>query len=597
MLGLHACALGARAPPHGSQAMVPEVKVEQVSHCVSTAVNLKSAWCDTACTSAELKCPAACLCVAVPGNSVRFARVSQTILMRLARKLRTAPAADRSNEMETAKTAAVNAFKALTSKEEGGCTSIDSKKVSDDWCETICRASSSESSVCGLCVCEQTSDAWSSQRQQQEQEQQQQQRQRLLVQPRAELATWAVGYWSWSWAPNNGTENATLGVQLSGEVNVTAALRVVGAIPMPCGDRQREFCDAQRQFYESEGKSTVHAEQLVMQDFTSRCRSCLTGADKGLSFSVESGRHRGAQFLALGGGRSEVAWNVDALSGFVDGGPELEAIKDAGFAGVCFDIEETNGDRELILAFERAFAALRQAGLEVMVSTSHSAPYHARTSSNEARATPSLLDEFRRVVAFKTSLVESWVNSDDVGYISPQLFTMGSEPSPDLQPTAGVGYELYKHAKPRFMPSIVSAEHTEEVKQFFAAMGVRVDGVIQWQHEARNRSGANSAASGGAGKGAHSAGRGARSAADRHGQVDIDSPCTSAHDCAPVIYGRAPVAENAVDADVDTNGGAEKSGARSCVLWSTTANDYWDDETCTSNCAIGTCPVMICRCE
>ena len=191
------------------------------------------------------------------------------------------------------------------------------------------------------------------------------------------------------------------------------------------------------------------------------------------------------------------------------------------------------------------------------------------------------------------------MNSDDVGYISPQLFTMGSEPSPDLQPTAGVGYELYKHAKPRFMPSIVSAEHTEDVKQFFAAMGVRVDGVIQWQHEARNHSGAHRAAPEGAGKGAaRSAGRGARSAADRHGQVDIDSPCTSAHDCAPVIYGRAPaVADNAVDADADTNGGAEKSAARSCVLWSTTANDYWDDETCTSNCAIGTCPVMICRCE
>jgi len=118
VVGFHACTLGAHAPPHGSQAMVPE----QAFHCVSTAVNLKSAWCDTACTSAELKCPAACLCVAVPGNSVRFARVSQTILMRLARKLRNTPAADRSNEMESAKTAAANAFKALTSKEEGGCT-------------------------------------------------------------------------------------------------------------------------------------------------------------------------------------------------------------------------------------------------------------------------------------------------------------------------------------------------------------------------------------------------------------------------------------------------------------------------------------------
>ena len=63
------------------QALVPE----RISHCVSTAVDVKSAWCDAACNSEELKCPGACLCLAVPDDSARFARVSQAILLRLAR--------------------------------------------------------------------------------------------------------------------------------------------------------------------------------------------------------------------------------------------------------------------------------------------------------------------------------------------------------------------------------------------------------------------------------------------------------------------------------------------------------------------------------
>ena len=74
---------------------------------------------------------------------------------------------------------------------------------------------------------------------------------------------------------------------------------------------------------------------------------------------------------------------MDALDDFVDGSAEIKALKDAGFAGVCFDIEETEGEQELIDAFEATFAMLKKEGLEVMVTTSHSAPYEA--SSDEAR--------------------------------------------------------------------------------------------------------------------------------------------------------------------------------------------------------------------
>ena len=40
---------------------------------------------------------------------------------------------------------------------------------------------------------------------------------------------------------------------------------------------------------------------------------------------------RGPQFLALGGGGT--MWNVESLSGLTKGSSDIEAIKEAGFAG------------------------------------------------------------------------------------------------------------------------------------------------------------------------------------------------------------------------------------------------------------------------
>ena len=80
---------------------------------------------------------------------------------------------------------------------------------------------------------------------------------------------------------------------------------------------------------------------------------------------------------------------------------------------------ETNGGLELVEAFERTYAALKKAGLEVMITTSHSAPYSAKS------------DEVR--IAF----VESWIKSPDVTYLSPQLYTSGGEGSPEFEPSSG----------------------------------------------------------------------------------------------------------------------------------------------------------------
>ena len=156
----------------------------------------------------------------------------------------------------------------------------------------------------------------------------------------------------------------------------------------------------------------------------------------------------------------------------LDGGEEIEMIKHAGFSGVCFDIEETNGGMELIEAFERAFKALTKAGLEVMITTSHSAPYSAKT------------DEIR--IAF----VESWIKSPDVTYISPQLYTSGYEANADFgqtpcSPQDGIfdskcSWERLAPMKALWAPSLKDVTHYQPTKEYFAKAGIKTHGFVQW---------------------------------------------------------------------------------------------------------------------
>ena len=105
-----------------------------------------------------------------------------------------------------------------------------------------------------------------------------------------------------------------------------------------------------------------------------------------------------------------------------------------------------------------------------MITTSHSAPYEA--TSDESRI----------------GLVDSWVASDNVDYLSPQLYTTGGEGAEFAASTGilgEVGYEHYLNAKKaKFVPSIVAETQVDEVREYFAEKGLIVDGFIQWQQYA-----------------------------------------------------------------------------------------------------------------
>jgi hypothetical protein len=254
-------------------------------------------------------------------------------------------------------------------------------------------------------------------------------------------------------------------VQFTGETNATAALLALGVKDEACDEVQKPFCDSQTDFYVQNGLAREDARREVMRTIDA-CKTCMMTKQDAIDFpapfSMKAGKYRGAQYISLGGGASTLPWTAEMAELPDD---EIKAVRNAGFAGICFDIEAITGGVELVEIFEDTFARCQRAGVNVFVTTSHSAPKEAE--SNEARI----------------AMVDAWVKSNNIGYISPQLYTIGSEAMPDfdeaVQAGYKVGWERYKGCKAKFVPSIVTTAGLDEMKNFFAGKGLHVDGFVQ----------------------------------------------------------------------------------------------------------------------
>ena len=176
---------------------------KRVLRCASTAVDVKSAFCERVCDSARLvACPEACLCVTTPGESTRYERMSLVILRRLAARLHATPAAQKSEQMKVARMAAARAVTALSSrrapaKDLPSCTSLV-PGVTDESCATLCAVRTSCPEVC---FCEEDAADKAATKKPA--------KKRDLGKP----STWIEGYYSWSWSgksASNGTKTCSL---------------------------------------------------------------------------------------------------------------------------------------------------------------------------------------------------------------------------------------------------------------------------------------------------------------------------------------------------------------------------------------------------
>jgi hypothetical protein len=262
---------------------------------------------------------------------------------------------------------------------------------------------------------------------------------------------------------------------------MTAALNEEVDQAAVCTDSDLKWCDSQVDFMVTTTKVAKDREEAIQMALKPdsflqpKCKPCYAPKPEknetsttGAPFSSKSGLYRGLQFLSVGGANRNGLINAQRLEDYSTS-EGLGEIKAAGFEGVCFDVESTEGEEELVAALERAFAACKRAGLLVMVTTSHTAPYAAASDAS------------------KPLMVDSWVKSNDIDIFSPQLYTSGREGKPEYDETpcaSGCSYDRLKKMKARWVPSVANPSHYPAVKDFLNGMGIQSHGYLQWQAKA-----------------------------------------------------------------------------------------------------------------
>ena len=126
----------------------------------------------------------------------------------------------------------------------------------------------------------------------------------------------------------------------------------------------------------------------------------------------------------------------------------------------------------MVPAFKASFAKVKAAGLSVIVTMTHSAPYDCDTPETSI------------------ALVVAWVQDKNIDILAPQLYSSGSETKPEFAETssclsAGCTWKLYKKCKPAFAPVIVTANQYGATKEYFEKHHkIKTGGFIQWAQTA-----------------------------------------------------------------------------------------------------------------
>lgn len=141
----------------------------------------------------------------------------------------------------------------------------------------------------------------------------------------------------------------------------------------------------------------------------------------------------GDKYVSLGGGT--LSWTPEAIE------KDIVAIKNNEFKnyqGLCFDIEV--GDSGL--NFENLFQAAKDVGLKVLVTISHTAPYG---------------------ISDANKLMQDFFNSENIDYISPQMYTNDFGTTNEYVPNNAVSWAQFityytsrKNVNLSIIPSIFS---------------------------------------------------------------------------------------------------------------------------------------------
>jgi hypothetical protein len=165
----------------------------------------------------------------------------------------------------------------------------------------------------------------------------------------------------------------------------------------------------------------------------------------------------GDKFISLGGDNNECYWSQNVLSIIND------AIKDGRFdeyRGIAYDIGV--GDVGLAEAFENSFKEAKANRKQVLVTIRHPTPYGIEDASE---------------------LMDSFLNSNNIDLICPQLYTEGKELENDYS-DYGVSWKTWRNSKAPIIVSIFTASLYEDARDYFKQKDIDLKGYIQWSNAA-----------------------------------------------------------------------------------------------------------------
>ena len=162
----------------------------------------------------------------------------------------------------------------------------------------------------------------------------------------------------------------------------------------------------------------------------------------------------GDKYICFGGGNTVGAFTGEHLHAIT------KAINEGKFSdydGIAYDIEEGNSGLEE--DFKASFQAAKEKGFQVLVTVSHSAPYG---------------------ISDAPQLMNSFFDNENIDFISPQLYTSGSESANEYTISEGVKWSEYSNCKASVIPSIVTSSLYPSAQEYYLTQGVTLEGYIQW---------------------------------------------------------------------------------------------------------------------
>ena len=202
------------------------------------------------------------------------------------------------------------------------------------------------------------------------------------------------------------------------------------------------------------------ATTVLAKSDVSICFSGLTSVSEVLAKCQNFKAAPGSQkYLSFGGGNDDGRWTQSILAS-IDKATNANSF--TSWSGIVYDIGE--GDKGLTNAFASSFKNSKAKGLKVLVTVSYSQPYSMGT------------------VADANALMMSFLSNTNIDFISPQLYTSGTEAQNSYTVVnGGVPWSAFAKSRAKVVPSLAigSRDYLEALNKF-RTYGVTLYGYVQW---------------------------------------------------------------------------------------------------------------------